>query len=120
MSYLKVSLEAIAGGKAIVEVNHQIQKVINNCLDVNTDPKATRSVTLKINFKPTIDRANAEIEFTADCKLATESQGVDQLFLNQREGFVQDVEQLKIFCEDKDENLHEIINPITGEVTGGK
>lgn len=51
-----VSLATINGGAAIERFDHELKKIVENINDVNTDPKATRKVTLELTIKPTEDR----------------------------------------------------------------
>lgn len=46
-----VDLSDFAGGAVAERFNHELQKVLENIADPNTDPKKTRSVTLTVSIK---------------------------------------------------------------------
>lgn len=65
-----VTLATLYGGAAIEAVDHELQNALANIIDINTSPTAARSVTLKLNIKPSKDRDVASITFQASSKLA--------------------------------------------------
>lgn len=54
-----VNLPGLARGAAVELWAEELKKVAANILDVNTDPKATREITLKATILPNEDRTNA-------------------------------------------------------------
>jgi hypothetical protein len=113
--YSELSIISIDGGRVIASVDYQLSKVIENCLDVNTEPKVPRSVTLKITIKPTSDRTKAEIEYQASAKLAADATGADTLtFGRDAKAYVP---KSQIEFDEWLANKEEEINPETGEVT---
>lgn len=96
--YNAITVENIADGAAIEQVNFQIQKAIENILDVNTDAGVERKIELKLSFKPQDDRAQADIKFQVIAKLAPDSAGSDRLFIGQengqKKGFVHTAKQM--------------------------
>lgn len=110
----ELNVSSIDGGRVIASVDYQLQKAIENCLDVNTEPKARRSVTLKITIVPTSDRTKAEITYEASAKLAADATGADTLtFGRDKKGYVHK-QQLGF---DEWQARQEHVNPETGEVT---
>jgi hypothetical protein len=55
---------------AIELANLELDRVLKNILDKNTNPTAAREVVLKIKLKPRNDRAAAEVTIQATAKLA--------------------------------------------------
>ena len=51
-----VDLEKFANGAFTAQVNRAIEDVTKNIQDPNTDPGATRKITVTIGFKPNQDR----------------------------------------------------------------
>jgi len=116
-NYLEATLETIGGGEAIIQVNHQLKEVFKNIQDPNTDPKAKRSVTLKITIKPNHTRDQADVEYETVAKFAPDAVGKDQLEFNQTgKGFVQKAEQLPLTTrEDFDPESGEVIPRVGGD-----
>jgi len=77
----KVSLATVGGGAAVERFDIALQQVINNILDLNTDPKAERNVTLKVSFKPTENRDMGAVSISVVPKLAPVSAYRTQVFL---------------------------------------
>lgn len=110
-SWVESTLESIGSGQAIDQVNHQLKEVYKNIQDVNTDPQARRSITLKITFKPNHDRSEASVEFQTTAKLAPDAVGVDQVNFNPTgKAFVMKAEQLPLGVSE------ERFDPESGEV----
>ena len=65
-----VTIETMSDGAAIERANLELDRVLKNILDKNTDPTAAREVILKIRLKPRNDRAAAEVSIQALSKLA--------------------------------------------------
>jgi hypothetical protein len=66
----KMTLAEIGRGAAVEKFDIELQKVLDNIQDVNTDPKKARTVTLKFTIKPDEDRGVGKYTIDADCKLA--------------------------------------------------
>ncbi len=65
-----VNIESLSEGAAIERANLELDRVLKNILDKNTDPTAAREVILKIKFKPRNDRSAAEVVIQATSKTA--------------------------------------------------
>jgi hypothetical protein len=70
-----ISIDTLEGGDAKEKVNWEIQRAIDNCLDLNTEFKKTRKVTLTISMVPTEDRKKVAITYQAGSKLVPEKAG---------------------------------------------
>lgn len=54
------------GVKELAELN--LRRVLDNILDVNTDAKKARSLTVKFTFQPNDDRNCVNVDIAVDCK----------------------------------------------------
>lgn len=68
MSETKSILE-MAQGAIMEQVNVEVSKIVDNILDLNTDPKKKRTLSLTVDFIPTQDRSQVAINATAKSKL---------------------------------------------------
>lgn len=59
------SLDRIGDGAALQLFELELQRVLKNLMDVNTDPKVKRSITLKFNFTTNDARNHAQVEIVA-------------------------------------------------------
>jgi len=110
-NWVEVRLQSIGGGAAIDQFDHQLKEAMKNCLDLNTDATAQRTVTLKVTIKPNQQRSEAIVEYQANSKLAADSAGAETVTFNQAgKAFVRDSVQLPL-------GLGETFDPETGEVT---
>lgn len=57
-----ITLEKFAGGVLKEKFNTELQKVLDNIVDPNTDFKKTRKISLEIVFKANEDRDLAEVD----------------------------------------------------------
>ncbi|EMJ5513358.1 hypothetical protein ABWA25_17940 [Clostridioides difficile] len=57
-----IALEKFAGGVLKEKFNTELQKVLDNIADPNTDFKKTRKISLEIVFKANEDRDLAEVD----------------------------------------------------------
>jgi hypothetical protein len=58
------------GGAALEALDHELQNVLQNICDPNTEPAKMRSATLVVKFKPNKERNIATIFFQASSNLA--------------------------------------------------
>ena len=79
--YEVASLRNIAQGEAIAAFDFELKKAIENCMDINTEANAARTVSLKVKIKPNNDRNQAIISFQASSSLPPDAPGLDTLFL---------------------------------------
>lgn len=67
---VRSSLLQMAKGAIQERVDYEVSRVIDNILDVNTDPTAKRKVTLTVELKPDEERQVVKITATAKSTLA--------------------------------------------------
>ncbi len=65
-----ISLLEIMGGAVAERVNYEFDRVARNLLDLNTDQKTARVLTIKISLTPTEDRRSASVKAAVSSKLA--------------------------------------------------
>lgn len=66
----KLSLATICDGTAIERFDYELQKVLENINDTNTEAEAAREITLKIKIKPDENREMFKTEMTVSSKQA--------------------------------------------------
>lgn len=74
METLKVSnvtLSELKGGAVEEHFQRALDMVLRNVDDVNTDPKAARTITVKLTFRPTDDRTMVMLDANVTPKLAS-------------------------------------------------
>lgn len=66
---MKLSLENLLAGAAVERFDHALAEVVADIRDPNTDPKATRAVTLTLTVKPLGDsREGVVLDLTVKAK----------------------------------------------------
>jgi hypothetical protein len=81
-----VNLENICGGAPSELFDHELQQLLANIADINTDADKRRSITLKFDFKPLADRTGASISFSVNSKLVPVSAVKSTIFLGRKDG----------------------------------
>jgi hypothetical protein len=66
----KLSLATLSGGAAIERFDLALAEVVENMLDVNTNPKQDRVITLTAKIKPREDRQMAQVTIEVKTRLA--------------------------------------------------
>ena len=70
MNDKKSSLMQMAKGAIQERVDYEVERVIDNILDANTEPTAKRKVTLTLELKPDQDRSVIQVSASAKSALA--------------------------------------------------
>lgn len=65
-----ISLDTLYQGAVVERANLEIQRVLDNIQDPNTDPKKARTVTIKLKFEPDNDRGVANVIVGVDSVVA--------------------------------------------------
>lgn len=65
-----VNLANLAGGTAVERFNVELQKVLANIFDPNTDPKVKRKIKLTVTLIPSVDRDYATAQIACESSLA--------------------------------------------------
>ena len=66
----KVTLETLHHGAVLDLFNAEYEKMLSNISDENTSPTAVRSITIKIEVKPSKTRREAAVAISASSRLA--------------------------------------------------
>lgn len=64
------SILSMAQGAIEEKVDYEVSRVIDNILDLNTDPKAKRKITITLVFQPDAERKHIAISAEAKSSLA--------------------------------------------------
>jgi hypothetical protein len=91
----EITLTNLGDGAAVEKFQEELEKVVQNVLDPNTDPKAKREVVLKVTIHPDADRSWTSIKIEALAKLAPNTAFATRAFvgLDRKTGRV-------VACED--------------------
>ena len=66
----KLSLANIARGAAEEIFAHELERILENIADINSDAEQKRTITLEFSFKPFEDRSGFSIVVSSKAKLA--------------------------------------------------
>ena len=110
-----VTLGTIAGGALEELFGAELTKVLANIQDVNTDPKAKRSIGIKLEFAPSEDREMTEVKVTCNAKLAGLLTVKTRAFLGRQNGRLVAVEH-----DPKQSKLFDDGRPKVTAINGGK
>lgn len=96
----KLTLDNLGNGGAKELFEEELQTVLDNILDPNTEAKAKRKLTLEVTFCPSSDRDSAETEVVCKTKLAPMNGANATIFVGRRYGVpvavTHDPEQLQL------------------------
>lgn len=81
-----ITLESLGGGAAGEKFQDELDRVVENIQDPNTEAKAKRSITIKVIFTPTVDRSMGQLHIEASSKLAATIAFETQAFFGQQDG----------------------------------
>lgn len=65
-----VTLESIGGGALKELFNAEMDRVMGNIRDINTDPAQKRTITMTVEFKPDAKREGADVKLKCKSSLA--------------------------------------------------
>lgn len=66
-----VTLISLGGGALVELFDIELERVLKNIEDPNTDPKGTRTITMKVTFRPNEERSISDVHIAAASKLAS-------------------------------------------------
>lgn len=69
----RTDLANLCGGAAVEKFGVELERVLENIENPNTDPKLKRTITLKFEFRPKEDRTSILTSIVAESKLAPEA-----------------------------------------------
>ncbi|MBY2477372.1 hypothetical protein KWV16_10805, partial [Clostridioides difficile] len=76
-----IALEKFAGGVLKEKFNTELQKVLDNIADPNTDFKKTRKISLEIVFKANEDRDLAEVDIKSKATIVEAKATTTKVFI---------------------------------------
>lgn len=82
----KVMLETIGGGALRELFGAELERVMANIRDINTDPAQKRVITMTVELKPDAKREGADVKLRCSSKLAGIMTVNTQLFMGMKEG----------------------------------
>lgn len=88
MGLKSVSLVDLAAGAAVERFNYEWDRVMQNIGDFNSDPEATRTITLTVKIKPNHERNYAHVDIGIASKLAPIRHHTTAVHLTQQSGAV--------------------------------
>ncbi len=90
----------LADGAIVEKLNRELDKITQNIVDKNTDPKKERKITLTLSFKPNENRDFVVTKIQTKTTLATEM-GVETQVLvskdNEGQLYLNEVKQQSMF-----------------------
>lgn len=81
-----VSLETLKAGGAVQLFNEELEKVLANIMDPNTEAQAVRSIKLEVKIKPDKDRSGGSVEIIPSSKLAPAVALATRMFFGKKGG----------------------------------
>lgn len=84
MPEVPVTLVSIGEGAMVELFDIELEKVLRNIADVNTDPTQAREITLKVRIKPDEDRAVGGVKIVASSKLASNKGAATLIYMGKR------------------------------------
>jgi hypothetical protein len=101
----KVTLENLGAGAAKQLFEVELQRVLDDILDPNTDPKAVRKVVLTVAIKPGADRSVAKVGIQATSALGKALPFMTEFFMgkgaNGVEAYENNPRQMKLAFEQR-------------------
>jgi hypothetical protein len=92
MEEVPVTLVSIGGGAAVELFDIELERVLANIKDINTDPKTRRRITLVVDIVPNEERAYGDVRITATSKLASGKAHQSLMYVVKRGGQIMAVE----------------------------
>ena len=115
----QVTLATLRGGAAVEMFDYELQRVLDNILDINTTLTA-REVVLKVKIKPDDDRSIGSVEISCGAKLAAPKPCTSRFYLGKDRGkavaFEHNPEQLRMDLETS--NRPGVQGVVTGKAVG--
>lgn len=104
-----VTLETVGGGAAVPQFEQELERVLENIRDPNTEAKATRKITLTVTFDPEEDRETVHTSIQVKSKLAPQREASAPMYIgfDRRDGALKakthDLRQRDMFSDGEEE-----------------
>jgi hypothetical protein len=104
MSVPKADLVSLCNGAALELFQSALNQVNQNIKDPNTSATKKRSITIKFDMTPYVDRSGANIVVNVESKLSSHNGVNGSMFIHKQAGvfeaFTQDTRQIAMFDEE--------------------
>lgn len=115
----EVTLETVNDGAAVELFQRELERVLENIQDPNTDPEKKRRIRLDVEFKPDESRSEGRVTVSAKSKLAPSETEARTVHFGEKDGRLAaahyDPGQLHIGQDPEDD---EAVTPIEGRRQG--
>lgn len=91
-TYPPIMLSGIAGGALEERWQLELERVLQNIADPNTDAKKARVITLKVTIKPTEERNVGDVTIEASSKVSAQKSVATLIYMGRTAKGVQAVE----------------------------
>jgi hydrogenase maturation factor len=99
---VELNIGNICGGAVPEIFEHEMTRLLKNVADLNTEPDASRCITLEFKVKPSPDRKSAVVRFICKSKLAGVNSVAGSMFMSTAQGeiraFTEDPRQTALFA----------------------
>lgn len=92
MEEVPVTLVSLGDGAAVEKFDIELERVLKNIADPNTDPTAVRKITLTVSIKPNQERTIGTVNINATSKLSSGKGHETVVYVVKRGGQVSAVE----------------------------
>lgn len=87
-----VTLVSIGQGALVQLFDIELERVLKNIADPNTDAKSTRVITLKVTIKPNEERSIGDVHLSATSKVASSKPTTTIVYMGRSKGQLMAVE----------------------------
>lgn len=114
-----VQIDTIGAGALKELFAAELKRILDNIADINTDPKAKRTINIALIFKPNLDRDRAEVELKCSTKLAGLLPASTNVFIGRIGGvgplvaIDNDPKQIKLFEQKQPQMVASNVTPIS-------
>jgi hypothetical protein len=103
---ITINIGNIADGAVIEAFDVELAKVLTNIMDLSTEARTKRRITLELEFHPKDDRIQIGVQFTCASKLAGLMPSISRMFVGKTEAgelvpLADDPRQMNIFAAPK-------------------
>jgi hypothetical protein len=83
MSEERLTISNLQNGAVVERADWELQKILKNIADPNTDPLKKRELTIKLSIKPDETRKISDIEITCSSKVAPAKPIKTRMFMSE-------------------------------------
>lgn len=90
----------ICEGAVPERFTHEMEQILRNIADPNTDPEATRTLTLEFKIKPSPDRKAAIVSLILKSKVPGATAVSGSIFFAKGQAYTEDPRQAALFAKE--------------------